>query len=45
VAGKYGCGWKMREWKKVEGEGEGKKGGRGKGWRVSEDKGKRGRQK
>jgi len=21
VAGKYGCGWKMREWKKVEGEG------------------------
>jgi len=24
VAGKYGCGWKMREWKKVEGEGEGR---------------------
>jgi len=24
VAEKYGCGWKMREWKKVEGEGEGR---------------------
>jgi len=32
--GKYGCGWKMTEGKKVEEEGEGREGARGKGVKI-----------